>query len=421
MHTRQDNKKREKKKKNCSRYKKATKKSKFHSIYNHQVFKMSRRNNDPTKSLRFLQISKLMRTFKPITINGSPSRTIIKEVKDKETAEPDYFKGYKNHARLSYLQKYLLEFVKHQPDASIYLSLVIKPSDPEFPYALDKLKINLTIPAKFPEEKSQRPRIVVLNDEIPRGFAVNIEIGFARIVDIAQGIIKDDEIELVDGIGLASMVLTLDKYLELFLKQEKKDTIKFIKSKKQPEKLKSPEQPLEKPRTEPKQKQQLEKPKSKPKPRVTPQIREHRKRLVDEMCLKLQDSVRLFREENYKVTIPVLQGSAPELWKQNGNIDLMLNIPESYPELPLSITFKNNFNENLVVKFCKEEQFEMVKIIKTYKKYERNITANVRQYDFGSDSLLVILNWLTNNLDKFIKDREQFQENVRLSQIVAVN
>ena len=45
---------------------------------------------------------------------------------------------------------------------------------------------------------------------------------FKRIVDIAQGALKDDEITLVDGIGLASMILTLDKYLELFLKQEKK-------------------------------------------------------------------------------------------------------------------------------------------------------------------------------------------------------
>ncbi|RCK56527.1 hypothetical protein Cantr_06006 [Candida viswanathii] len=367
---------------------------------------MSRRSNDPTKSLRFLQISKLMRAFKPVTINGSPSRTIIKEVKDKETAEPEYFKCYKNHARLSYLQKYLLEFMRHQPEESIYLSLVVKPSDPEFPYDLEKLKINLTIPSKFPEDKTQRPRIVVLNDEIPRGFAVNIEIGFNRIVDLAQGVIKDDEIELVEGIGLTSMILTLDKHLELFLKQEKKDTIKFVKSKKKPEKAK-PAPPAPKP--EPKQQPQ---PTQKPKPRVTPQMREHRQQLIDEMCFKLQESVRLFRDENYKVTIPVLQDSVPELWKQNGSVDLMLHIPESYPQLPLGISFKNNFNENLVIKFCKEDQFEMVKIIKKYKMYEKNISANVRQYDFGSDSLLVILNWLTNNLDKFIEDQELFREDV---------
>ncbi|KAK6882594.1 hypothetical protein K6H10_000735 [Candida tropicalis] len=337
---------------------------------------MSRRSNDPTKSLRFLQISKLMRTFKPVTVNGSPARSIIKEVKDKEAAEPDYFKCYKNHARLSYLQKYLLEFIKHQPDASIYLSLIIKPSDPEFPYDLEKLKINLTIPSKFPEEKSQRPRIVVLNDEIPRGFAVNIEIGFGRIVDIAQGIIKDNEIELVDGIGLTSMILTLDKYLELFLKQEKKDTIKFVKTKKKPEKSKPQQQT----------------PKTKPKPKA--------------------------EDENYKVTIPVLQKSVPDLWKKNGSIDLMLHIPESYPVLPLNVTFKNNFNENLVIRLCKQDQFEMVKIIKTYKAYERNISANVREYDFGSDSLLVILNWLTNNLDKFIKDQDSFKEQVSLSKSI---
>lgn len=398
--------------------KKATEKTNNprNSITKRANIKMSRRSNDPTKSLRFLQISKLMRTFKPVTVNGSPARSIIKEVKDKEAAEPDYFKCYKNHARLSYLQKYLLEFIKHQPDASIYLSLIIKPSDPEFPYDLEKLKINLTIPSKFPEEKSQRPRIVVLNDEIPRGFAVNIEIGFGRIVDIAQGIIKDNEIELVDGIGLTSMILTLDKYLELFLKQEKKDTIKFVKTKKKPEKSKPQQQT---PKTKPKPKAELkQQQQEKPKPRITPQMREYRKKLIDEMCFKLEDSVRLFRDENYKVTIPVLQKSVPDLWKKNGSIDLMLHIPESYPVLPLNVTFKNNFNENLVIRLCKQDQFEMVKIIKTYKAYERNISANVREYDFGSDSLLVILNWLTNNLDKFIKDQDLFKEQVSLSKSI---
>ncbi|EMG45827.1 hypothetical protein SBY92_002236 [Candida maltosa Xu316] len=366
---------------------------------------MSRRSKDITKSLRFLQVSKLIRTFKPVTINGVATKAIIKEIKEKETDDPDYFKSYKNYARLSFLQKYLLEYIKNNPDGSIYLSLVIKPSDPDFPFDLEKLKFMLTIPTDFPEDKEQRPKIAVLNEEIPRGFAYNIEAGFQRIVSIAQCAIKDEEIELVEGIGLTSLVMTLDKYLEVFLKQEKKETIKFVKTKKKQEKPK----PVEEPKPKPQPKSQPPKPKVKPK--VSQQVLKHRRQLIDEMCYKLDESVSKFRDDNYKVTIPMYKTTIPELWKLNGSIDLMVSIPENYPEEPLKITFRNNFNENLIIKFCEnEDQFEMVKIIKQYKNYERNITSNVKSYDFGSDNLVVIINGLTNNLDQFILDEPKFDD-----------
>ena len=176
---------------------------------------MSKKSTDLTKSLRFLQVSKLMRAFKTVTINGISTKSIIKQVKEIESDSPNHFKCYKNHARLSYLQKYLLDYIKSKPENLIYLSLRIKPSDPEFPYDLEKLNINLTIPSGFPEDKSQRPKISVLNEDILRGFAYNVEVGFQRIVDIAQGALKDDEITLVDGIGLASMISVSYTHLTL--------------------------------------------------------------------------------------------------------------------------------------------------------------------------------------------------------------
>lgn len=66
--------------------------------------------------------------------------------------------------------------------------------------------------------------------------------------------------------------------------------------------------------------------------------------------------------------------------------------------------------KNLVVKHCQEDQFEKVKIIKQYKKYEKNMNINVRSYDFGTENLTVILNYLTNNIDKFVLDAESFKK-----------
>lgn len=371
---------------------------------------MSKKSKDLTKSLRFLQVSKLMRAFKPVTINGISTKSIIKQVKEIESDNPAHFKCYKNHARLSYLQKYLLDYIKSRPENLIYLSLRIKPSDPEFPYDLEKLNINLTIPSGFPEDKSQRPKISVLNEEIPRGFAYNVEVGFQRIVDIAQGTLKDDEITLVDGIGLASMILTLDKHLELFLKQEKKETIKFVKTKKKsPPVTSTKSQQSVQPKQQPKQ-QPNTSIKTNYKPKVDPKLLLQRKKLLEEMCYKLNGSFRPLKEEVYRATIPVLPNTAPELWKLNGDIDLMLTVPQTYPMEKISVSLRNNFNENLVVKHCQEDQFEKVKIIKQYKKYEKNMNINVRSYDFGTENLTAILNYLTNNIDKFVFDAESFKK-----------
>lgn len=47
--------------------------------------------------------------------------------------------------------------------------LAIKPTDPDFPFELDSLQIQIYIPKDYP---SINCRIQVLNSDIPKGFAM---------------------------------------------------------------------------------------------------------------------------------------------------------------------------------------------------------------------------------------------------------
>lgn len=104
------------------------------------------------------------------------------------------------------------------------------PSDPDFPFDIQTLDFNLYIPinykAQTPKEGSrvrtlsgEFPVIVVLNKDIPSGFSVNIDIGFKLL---AEKFLKS-------GRTLLDMIIALDKELEGFLKQGKRETIKIVK------------------------------------------------------------------------------------------------------------------------------------------------------------------------------------------------
>ncbi|ODV95891.1 hypothetical protein PACTADRAFT_49331, partial [Pachysolen tannophilus NRRL Y-2460] len=113
---------------------------------------------------KFLEINKLIKTFEPLTINGSLVSNLSSSIQQN-------------------LKKLCLA------KENIYLTLSIVPSDPDFPFDLDFLKISLFVPSKYPffqrngYDKTTRPSIAVLNEEIPKGFSVNIEYGFNEIVD----------------------------------------------------------------------------------------------------------------------------------------------------------------------------------------------------------------------------------------------
>lgn len=135
-------------------------------------------------------------------------------------------------------KKQMINFLRNDllSDDEIYLVLDIKPSDPDFPFDLSALKISLCVPKNYPMKKNRddvnknRPSIVVLNDEIPKGIGYNIEVGFGEIVakSCMKKINKNDEIQLAGAKTLVGILQTLDVYLHTFLAKKKRDTIKIV-------------------------------------------------------------------------------------------------------------------------------------------------------------------------------------------------
>ncbi|KAK0739108.1 hypothetical protein B0T21DRAFT_409487 [Apiosordaria backusii] len=102
------------------------------------------------------------------------------------------------------------------PGGENSLSFNLVPSDPDFPFDLDHLECELHIPAKYPK---QPPKLHVKNQNIPRGFAINIEKGWDKLV-----------VERTANGGtttLLSLTNGLDKKLESLLSEEKAETVKL--------------------------------------------------------------------------------------------------------------------------------------------------------------------------------------------------
>ncbi|KAK4232606.1 hypothetical protein QBC38DRAFT_463253 [Podospora fimiseda] len=98
-------------------------------------------------------------------------------------------------------------------------SLLFKlhPSDPDFPFDLDYLDCDLRIPKGYPDQ-NEMPRLLVKNKNIPRGFAINIEQGWDKLVE------ERDKQKL----NLLGLVNSLDRRLEGLLMEEKKETVKVV-------------------------------------------------------------------------------------------------------------------------------------------------------------------------------------------------
>lgn len=89
----------------------------------------------------------------------------------------------------------------------------LRPSDPDFPFELEYLDCELQVPVSYPD---QAPTLSVKNQDIPRGFGVNIERGWDKLVSEQQ------------GATLLALITALDKHLEAFLSEQKVDTIKLV-------------------------------------------------------------------------------------------------------------------------------------------------------------------------------------------------
>ncbi|KAF2965335.1 hypothetical protein GQX73_g8223 [Xylaria multiplex] len=89
----------------------------------------------------------------------------------------------------------------------------LKPSDPDFPFELERLDCEVQVPLSFPEEP---PALLVRNKDIPRGFCVNIERGWDKLVSEKQ------------SATLLALVTALDKHLEAFLSEQKVETVTLM-------------------------------------------------------------------------------------------------------------------------------------------------------------------------------------------------
>ncbi|KIW16433.1 hypothetical protein PV08_06485 [Exophiala spinifera] len=115
--------------------------------------------------------------------------------------------------------------IRQELEDCTILSLALKPSDPDFPFDLSDLQCKLRIPKSYPS--GDKPSLRVINDEMPRGYQINVENGFAALA--SQSPQK----------ALLSLMNDLDRNLEKFLTSEKAQTIKIISNaqKKAPEPL----------------------------------------------------------------------------------------------------------------------------------------------------------------------------------------
>lgn len=354
------------------------------------------RNKDPAKDYKYQQIKKLAKVFKPVTINGIPMYTLTRQVEIMDEQEA--------------FDQYLLKLIANQNDQSIYISFIVTPSDPDFPFDLDALKVSLCVPKDYPYKKEALSTIYVLNDEIPRGFAVNVELGYKKIASLANGIEQDniirlqkenDEdpenevgIELVEGKGLLSQIKTLDKYLEAFLRQEKRKTIKIVKGAARATGTTSLKGQVSSKQGTP------EIPTPSPMEVVKPVVKhDKRDELIDRMSTKLKGQIKLFNRSKthstYKVFLPInTPDDLPEGWINQGKLEVLLTIPLDYPEGQLKLEIAKNF----------------VTRVGRYPDYEANLVHNFNQHKFTDSSLVSVLNYLSNNLNVFCLDRNEFEE-----------
>ncbi|KAK1767762.1 hypothetical protein QBC33DRAFT_450936 [Phialemonium atrogriseum] len=88
----------------------------------------------------------------------------------------------------------------------------LRPSDPDFPFELDHLECDLLVPAGYPK---QPPQLRIKNKDIPRGFSINIEKGWDRLVEERR------------GATLLTLTNALDRKLEELLSEQKSETVKL--------------------------------------------------------------------------------------------------------------------------------------------------------------------------------------------------
>lgn len=99
------------------------------------------------------------------------------------------------------------------------LSFGMVPTDPDFPFELDQLRCVLHVPTQYPCE-GYLPALKVTNPKMERGFQINVEKGFDRLVA--------STLQSTGSTTLLGLMNSLDRQLESLLTGERASTIKFV-------------------------------------------------------------------------------------------------------------------------------------------------------------------------------------------------
>ncbi|KAI0169015.1 hypothetical protein GGR52DRAFT_502335 [Hypoxylon sp. FL1284] len=134
------------------------------------------------------------------------SHVVSKPVPESQTKDPRRY-------QLDQMKKLYSPVQNTLQDGTTNLQFKLKPSDPDFPFELDYLECELQVPASYPEKS---PLLRVKNKDIPRGFAVNIEKGWDKLIQEKQ------------ASTLLALTNALDKSLEAFLSERKTETVTLL-------------------------------------------------------------------------------------------------------------------------------------------------------------------------------------------------
>ncbi|CAH2354460.1 hypothetical protein CLIB1423_16S03158 [[Candida] railenensis] len=411
---------------------------------------------------RFLEIVKLIKFYKPVTINGVSINSITEkaekekaetaaapEKKDLEEGETETetetepeteteSKTGKSPQSTTFddpVHRFIGKCITE--GTAIYISMMFPPADPDFPYDLDILKISLCVPAKYPYDSSISPSIYVLNDDIPRGFAVNIEIGFREITAMAQGKaspgISEEEITLAKGRGLLSQIQTLDRNLEFFLKKERKETVKFVKGSNKKSKNPSGSSPAPSPTPPP---NLTPTPTPSPAPShalsnstANPLRQQYLESLTSKIPSKL--FTKNDRENVYRIELPVNASSisTPKSWSQKESIDVRLHVPASYPEdkawisIPAQMLNKittarpnagESYTPGQLERFAKDAALERQELARAAKSLEKNFKRIPDFIKSTSSDLVGLLNFAANYTGLLCQNEIEFREMITL-------
>jgi len=136
----------------------------------------------------------------------APSRIVPKPVPAAQTEDP---RGY----QIGQLKKRFAPKETTLQNGTTSLAFRLKPSDPDFPFELESLECDVHVPTDYPEAS---PTLHVKNKNIPKGFSINIEKGWDRLVQEKP------------GATLLALTHALDKNLEAFLSEQKVETVKLV-------------------------------------------------------------------------------------------------------------------------------------------------------------------------------------------------